>query len=361
MKKCILILAAVTILAAGSAYAQNAPGRSAGRIPASTQKVLNEYKASDPPGYAELMKLRKSNPQAFRTKLGKLVRESRARNAAAKNGKTNTGQQSPLKLPDSVKVERNIVHAIYGDRKVMMDLYLPKNPPTGKIPCVMAIHGGGWRSGNKERFARQAVALAENGFAAACVGYRLRPEVDIPQCVEDVKAATRWMRANAAKYNIDPERFGAYGGSAGAHLAAMLGTSFKNKALEGKGGNAGVSSRVHAVVALATPSDFTRFARAYKGDGDAPKRISPITYVDADSAQFLLMHCKGDGLVPFSQSTILIDKLKAAKVPATLITIEGRSHAFWNGSSPTAKKSLADTIAFFNKTLKKTKATSTDK
>ena len=119
-----------------------------------------------------------------------------------------------------------------------------------------------------------AAAFAAKGFAAACVGYRLRPEVDIPQCVEDVKAATRWVRANAAKYNIDADRIGAYGGSAGAHLAAMLGTSFKAKKLEGKGGNEGVSSRVHAVVAMATPSDFTKFSRAFRGDKEAAAGIS---------------------------------------------------------------------------------------
>jgi len=353
MKKCILVLAVFAmILASGLTHAQDTPKPERPTVPAWVKKALDDYKAKDPKGYEALMKLRQTDREAFRREASKIIRASRPRRG-------NQGRRTPLKLPDSVKVERNIVHATYGERKVMMDLYLPKNPPSGKIPCIMTIHGGGWRSGNKDRFARFAVAFAEKGFAAACVGYRLRPEVDVPQCVEDVKAATRWMRANAAKYNIDPDRFGAYGGSAGAHLAAMLGTSFKAKGLEGKGGNAGVSSRVHAVVALATPSDFTRFGRAFQGDKDAAKRISPITYVDADSAKFLLMHCKGDRTVPYSQGTILLDKLKAAKVPASMITIGGQSHAFWNGNSQVATKSLADAIAFFNKTLKKSKATST--
>lgn len=361
MKKCILVLAAFAMLASGSAYGQDAQRPDRRTIPAFVRKALDDYKAKDPTGHAELMKLRQTDRRAFRQQVGKIIRAGRARDGAAQRRPGDARRQTPFKLPDSVKVERNIVHATYGERKVLMDLYLPNEPPKGKIPCIMTIHGGGWRSGNKDRFARFAAAFAEKGFAAACVGYRLRPEVDIPQCVEDVKAATRWMRANAAKYNIDPDRFGAYGGSAGAHLAAMLGTSFKAKGLEGSGGNPGVSSRVHAVVALATASDFTRFGRAYKGDIDAVKRISPITYVDADSAKFLLVHCKGDRVVPYSQSTILLEKLKAANVPATLTTIGGQSHAFWNGSSQTAVKSLAEAIAFFNKTLKKSKATSTDK
>jgi len=361
MKRCILALAVCAILAGQSVCGQDTPKPGARTMPAYVKKALDEYKAKDPKGYDALMKLRETDPKTFREKAGKIVRESRSRDGTPTKRPGKTGRQPPVKLPDTVKVERNIVHATYGERKVMMDLYLPKDAPSGAIPCIMTIHGGGWRSGDKERFARQAAAFAQNGFAAACVGYRLRPEVDIPQCIEDVKAATRWMRANAAKYNIDPDRFGAYGGSAGAHLAAILGTSFKAKQLEGKGGNEGVSSCVHAVVALATPSDFTRFGRAFQGDKDAAKRISPITYVDADNAQFLLMHCKGDRTVPYSQSTILLEKLQAAKVPAALTTIDGQSHAFWNGTSQTAAKSLADAIAFFNKALKNTKTTSTDK
>jgi acetyl esterase/lipase len=361
MKRFILALAVLAVLAGQSVWGQDAPKPAARAMPAYVKKALDEYKATDPKGYNALMKLRETDPKAFREQAGKIVRESRSRDGAARKQPAKTKKQPPFKLPDTVKIERNIVHATYGERKVMMDLYLPKDAPAGKIPCIMTIHGGGWRNGSKEKFARQAAAFAENGFAAACVGYRLRPEVDIPQCIEDVKAATRWMRANAAKYNIDPDRFGAYGGSAGAHLAAILGTSFKAKQLEGKGGNEGVSSRVHAVVALATPSDFTRFGRAFQGDKDTAKRISPITYVDADSAQFLLMHARGDRTVPYSQSTLLLEKLRAAKVPAALTTIETQSHAFWNGTSKTAAKSLTDTIAFFNKTLKNTNPKSTDK
>jgi len=345
MSKCTVVLIALALLACGPVVGQEnqRPGRE--EVRALLRKVMADYKAKDPEGFAELMKLRQTDRAAFRAKVLKMVKDAR--------GKPDSTRKPPVfKAPDSVKVVKDIVYATYGQRKVMLDMYLPTQPPEGKLPCIMVIHGGGWRSGNKEKFARFAGAFAAKGFAAACVGYRLRPEVDIPQCVEDVKAATRWVRANAAKYNINPDRLGAYGGSAGAHLAAMLGTSFNAKALEGKGGNAGISSRVHAVVTMATPSDLTKFSRAFQGDKDAATRISPAAHVDADSAAFLLMHARGDRVVPYSQATALADKLKAAKVPVTLTTIDGNSHAFWNGRGPVAAKALADTMAFFTKTLK---------
>ena len=162
------------------------------------------------------------------------------------------------------------------------------------------------------------------------------------------------------KYNIDPDRLGAFGGSAGAHLAAMLGTSYKVEKLEGDGGNKGVSSRVHAVVALATPADMTAFGR-YSGNAEEAKLISSVTYVDKDSAKFLLMHSEGDRVVPHKQSVILQEKLTKAGVPVQLTTIEGASHAFWNGNSPTAQKTLADSITFFQKTLPPPKPTPTEK
>lgn len=264
---------------------------------------------------------------------------------------------SAFEPPESVTVERDIVYATYGKRKVMLDMYLPnfkksRKPPKGKIPCIITIHGGGWKSGDKNRFARFASRFAENGFAAACISYRKIPEVGVPQCTEDAKASVRWVRANAKKYNIDPDRLGAFGGSAGAHLVAMLGTSAKVEKLEGDGGNKGVSSKVHAVAALAVPADMTLYPR-YSKNAEEAKLISPLTYVDKDSAPFLLIHALGDRIVRHKHSVDFKKKLKEAGVPVELITIRSTNHGFWNGNSPTAKKTLADAIAFFQKTLKR--------
>ncbi|HYW80732.1 MAG TPA: alpha/beta hydrolase [Thermoguttaceae bacterium] len=252
--------------------------------------------------------------------------------------------------PEGVKVVRDIVYAKYGDRDVMLDLYLPEKIDKKPIACIVVIHGGGWRSGNKERFARFAADLAEHGYAAACIGYRLLPEVTFPAPIVDCKAAVRWVRANAEKYSIDPDRIGAIGGSAGAHLVAMLGTSHQVAELEGDGGQPGVSSRIHAVVALATPADLTRYGQRI---GMAKKMIqltSPITHVDDQSAPILLIHSDDDPVVPYQMSVDLKAKYEAKGVRAELVTIERGGHAFWN-----SQKWFPDTMTrakkFFDEVL----------
>ena len=252
---------------------------------------------------------------------------------AQKKGKAAAdpeGQPPRRALPASVKVERDIVYARYGTREVKLDLYLPKQAASEKIPCIVVVHGGGWRSGDKNRFAGIAGALAEQGFAAACIGYRLLPEVEFPAPVLDCKAAVRWVRANAAAHGLDSDRIGAMGGSAGGHLVAMLGTSDTVAALEGEGGNAGVSSRVQAVVAMATPADLTRMADRQKLGAELAQLISPVTHVTKNSAPLLLLHGTKDALVPMAQSELLLEKYRAAGASAELVKIEGGAHAFWN-------------------------------
>ena len=260
-------------------------------------------------------------------------------------------QPQTLKLPDTVRVETNIVYAKYGTRELMLDLYLPKEKPASPMPCIIVIHGGGWRSGDKQRFARHAAFLASKGFAAACIGYRLRPEVEIPGCVQDCKAAVRWVRANAGRYSINPDRFGAIGGSAGGHLVAMLGTSYQAEKLEGAGGNPGVSSRVQAVVAMAAVTDFNAFSGRQELDKETAALISPVTYVDKDSAPLLLLHGDGDKLVPLKQSEILLAKYKEAGAPAELFTFKGAGHGFWN-QDPAFMETMDRAVTFFHDKLK---------
>ena len=271
---------------------------------------------------------------------------------AQKKGKAAAdpeGQPLRRALPASVKVERDIVYARYGAREVKLDLYLPKQPASGKIPCIVVVHGGGWRSGDKNRFAHIAGALAEQGFAAACIGYRLLPEVEFPAPVLDCKAAVRWVRAHAAQHGLDPGRIGAIGGSAGGHLVAMLGTSDTVEKLEGDGGNAGVSSRVHAVVAMATPADMTRMGDRQNLGADLAKLISPVTHVTKNSAPILLLHGTKDTLVSMAQSELLLEKYRQAGAPAELVQIDGGVHAFWNGAHFDQTMQLA--LKFFRATL----------
>jgi acetyl esterase/lipase len=157
------------------------------------------------------------------------------------------------------------------------------------------------------------------------------------------------VRANAAKHGIDPDRLGAIGGSAGGHLVAMLGTSHKEAKLEGNGGNQSVSSRIHAVVAMATPADMTRFAERSGLEKDLAALVSPVTHVDKDSAPTLLLHSDADRTVPMAQSELLLEKFKAAKVPCELVKL-GASHAFWNDAK-FFDDVLARSVKFFRQHL----------
>ncbi|MEZ5385818.1 MAG: alpha/beta hydrolase [Prosthecobacter sp.] len=255
-------------------------------------------------------------------------------------------------LPDTVKVERDIVYATYGDRKVILDLYLPKSPASEKIPCIVVIHGGGWRMGDKTKFAAQAAYLADQGFAAACIGYRLLPEVTFPAPIVDCKAAVRWVRANAVKYGIDPDSIGATGGSAGGHLTAMLASSYKVAALEGEGGNPGVSSRIQAAVAMAAPGDMSAYAQRTGADAELAALISPMTHIDKESAPMLLIHSTNDRTVPIAHSEGMLAKYKELGLTGDLVKIENGGHAFWN-SPQWFGEVMEKTAAFFKEQLRK--------
>ena len=214
---------------------------------------------------------------------------------------------------------------------------------------MVYIHGGGWRTGNKQAFRRQALAMAAKGFVGACIEYRLSPDAPYPAALHDAKVAVRCLRANAAQYRVNPGKIGAAGGSAGGHLAAMLGTTHRLQQLEGVGGNPGVSSRVQAVAAFNPALDLADLAKKdpaaqirmnpiylflgarYSAQPKLYAQASPITHVARDSAPFLLLHGAEDQTVPYQQSVNMLNKLKAAGVKAELFTAQGAAHGFFQG------------------------------
>lgn len=241
-----------------------------------------------------------------------------------------------------VQVISDIVYAKYSDRTLKLDLYLPRERPRQTIPGIIVIHGGGWRQGDKERFAFIASRLAEEGFAAASIEYRLSTEAPFPAAVHDVKAATRWMRANAEKYGIAGEALGAIGGSAGAHLAVLLATSHGIPDLEGTGGHLSSSSKIQAAVGMATPATFVDFDGWGYGALEAFLAVSPdehpetwalaspMSHVDRTDPPLLLLHSDSDGVVPYKQSIDLAEHCEEVGVTSELIKIPGAPHAFWN-------------------------------
>jgi len=231
-----------------------------------------------------------------------------------------------------------------------LDIYLPTG--NGPFPVVVVIHGGGFMVGDK---ANPALGdeLLNAGYAVASVNYRLAAEATYPAQIQDVKAAVRFLRANAAKYNLDPQRFAAFGQSAGANLAATLGTSCGVAALEGAElGNADQSSCVQAVVDWFGPTDFLQMDKQFTGTScpvnhdaanspesmvigaaiqtvpDKAQAANPITYVSAKASPFLIQHGTADCNVPPQQGQLLYDALAPLigndKVTYTLL--EGAGH-----------------------------------
>jgi acetyl esterase/lipase len=244
-------------------------------------------------------------------------------------------------------VLKDLAYVEAGHERQKLDLYLP---PTGsRWPLVVSIHGGAFRMGSKDgEAAATAGALVARGFAVAAINYRLSQHAIFPAQIEDCKAAVRWLRANASRYGYDPERVASFGGSAGGHLAAMLGTAGDVKAFD-VGPDPGVSSRVQAVVDFFGPTDFLQMdahrlnAQAMVHDTpDSPEsqlvggpirdnpdkvaRANPITYVTKDDPPFLIVHGDADLLVPHHQSVLLEAALRKAGVSVRFVTIPGGPH-----------------------------------
>lgn len=254
--------------------------------------------------------------------------------------------QGKFVVPQGVVVEPDIVYARYGEKTELLNLYRPRSGD-GPFPAVVFIHGGGWRAGHKEDFQRQASYLATKGYVCVSIDYRLSQEAHYPAALYDAKAAVRWVRANAEKYHINPNKIAAAGGSAGGQLVAMLGTTSDFKNLEGDGGNPNVSSAVQAVVAFNPLTDFVSMLpktknadarKAVEGFFGGPMEEYPELYVQASavahvsrlSPPFLFLHGSADTTMPFSQSTEMQQALQAVGVRAELYTAIGGTHGFFN-------------------------------
>ena len=254
----------------------------------------------------------------------------------------------PAQIPDSVVHETDIEYSNVGAR-VAMDIVRPKAAGAQKRPAVLLVHGGGFRRGNRESYLPVAVRLAERGYVAATASYRLAPRHQFPAAVEDVKAAVRFLRANADKYGIDPDRIGAMGGSAGGHLVLFLGLTPNVAEFEGTGPNREFSSRVQCVVNYYGPTDFTQsYAKSVDAaevlplflGGDlehsrpAHMRASPLNWVTPQAAPTLSIHGTDDTYVAYEHSLWMTERLIAAGVHAELETITGRRPRFQRAPTP---------------------------
>jgi acetyl esterase/lipase len=273
-----------------------------------------------------------------------------------------TVAQKP-EVPESVIFEPDVEYANPDGQHLQLDLARPKSGE-GPFPAVVCIHGGGFRAGSRKGYDALCLKLAARGYVAVTVSYRLAPKYQFPAAVHDTKAAVRWLRANAAKYHIDPERIGVTGGSAGGHLAQFLGVTAGVKRFEGDSGNPDQSSAVRCVVNVYGPSDFTK---SYGKSVDAAEVLplflggnleqarrrhieaSPLYWVTPDAAPTLCIHGTDDKYVAHEQAVWLVEKLKASAVEAELLTLEGAGHGFKGKDAERADQALFE---FFNRHLK---------
>ncbi|MBI3849980.1 MAG: alpha/beta hydrolase [Verrucomicrobia bacterium] len=246
--------------------------------------------------------------------------------------------KAPKEMPPGVIEQKNIEYGKVGERALLLDLYAPEKI-SKPVPGLIFIHGGGWSGGSRDVYKPYTVEYAQKGYVAMTISYRFSGEAPFPAAVEDAKCAVRWLRANAAKFHVDPDHIAAIGGSAGGHLSMMVGYSSDVPDLEGNGGNPKVSSRVQAVVDFYGPYDLTTdFARKagvvkkFLGDktyDEAPGlylRLSPMNYLTKDDPPTLILHGTIDDVVPIEQSDRLASRLKALGIPVVYDRLEGWPH-----------------------------------
>ncbi|MCB0099739.1 MAG: alpha/beta hydrolase [Caldilineaceae bacterium] len=308
---------------------------------------------------------------------------------------------TPPQPPAGVIAHRDLAYVANGHERQMLDLYLPINsaesgaaaPENNQSaesgaalannqsaesgtalanhPLVIWVHGGAFRVGSKEGNEDNPPPFhyATQGYAVAAINYRLSQHAIWPAQIEDCKAAVRWLRAHAAEYSLDPERFAAWGPSAGGHLVAMLGVTGHVAKFE-VGAHLDVSSRVQCVVDYFGPTDFLQMDAQRPPDGmihDAPDspeselvggniqehpdkvaRANPITYIPQDDITanvppFLIVHGDQDPLVPYGQSLLLVEALEKVGADVTFYTVQGGGHGGF--TDPAVPKLTAEFLA----------------
>lgn len=271
-------------------------------------------------------------------------------------------EDAPLIAPGTEL--KDITYCVANGVELKMDLYYPDEVET-LLPVIVYVHGGGWTGGDKASGAgfRFLPVLREGGYLTISVNYRLSPKYKFPAHIEDVKCAIRHLRAEAETYNLDPNRIGAIGGSAGGHLVALLGVTDESAGMEGSGGYIEYSSRVQAVIDLFGPIDPTEsctvgWARQVFGANCEDEIISlssPLAYVSSDDPPFLILHGDRDELVLLEQSQTFYDSLTAVGVPATLQIIKNAGHGLSSSGDPiepNIEALLQLAVDFFDQNLK---------
>lgn len=257
----------------------------------------------------------------------------------AKSAATKSKKERDVKFPADIRVDRDVAY-LGPARKQLADIYLPKGVTEGRrVPAVVVIHGGGFNDGDKDRRREINIGstLARSGYLAMSIDYKLwnkgTQTPTWPQSLHDAKTAVRWLRRNADRLGIDPDRIGVIGCSAGGNLAAMLALTGPTDGLEPPGDD-NVSSSVrcavdlYGAVDLINYHDMKMFLKTREEDPDVYRKASPTTYANSGDAPILMIHGTGDETVHVSQSETLAKALEAGGVKHELIVIPDAPHTF---------------------------------
>jgi acetyl esterase/lipase len=262
----------------------------------------------------------------------------------------------PARVADlPVKVTRGVAYATHGGETLQLDLAAPT--AGGPYPAVVLFHGGAWRLGTRAQLGWVIEALAAKGYVVASASYRLAPKHQFPAQLDDVRAAVRFVRANAKTYNADPDRVAVGGFSAGAHLA-MLAAFGPPPAGE-------PALPVRCVIDFFGPTDLSLYASspgiedgvmvpflgpACKTDPEVYRQASPICFASKSCPPLLMVHGTADILVPVIHSERLEEKLKACGATVELVAVPGTGHGPWGPQQ--AAKGIAATVRFLDTHLK---------
>tara|TARA_B100000427_G_scaffold122950_1_gene102366 strand:+ start:593 stop:1552 length:960 start_codon:yes stop_codon:yes gene_type:complete len=239
-----------------------------------------------------------------------------------------------------VMAKPDIVYVRRGGRELKLDLFLPK--PSKKVASIVVlIHGGGWRKGSRTGEHSKAIWLANRGYVAASVEYRLAGEEKFPAAIHDCKDAVRWMRANAKRFNASPDRIAVCGGSAGAHLAALMAAAGPLAKLEGPNETKG-SSAVQAAIVIAGPTETdgerageqsrkpdSNYRLFFGGTIDEVRsiyaRASPANWISKETPPMLII-----GEHSMNSAQAILGKLNKMKIPNETLVLKGGIHGEWN-------------------------------
>lgn len=242
-----------------------------------------------------------------------------------------------LLMLNEPRIEADVVYAKVGETELKLDLYFPPEGAPDTNAAVIVIHGGAWMSGDRKQMKNLSIQLAKRGMLAASVQYRLAPKFQWPAMLDDVQTATRFVRANASKFGIDPNRIGAAGASAGGHLALFLGSRDTRDAKTAHFPE--TSSRVSAVLDLFGPTDMSRdfpanldvvyqlmLGKPRAQAADEIRDASPLNFINGKSAPTFIYQGLADPLVNPNQSRYLEAKLKEHGVPVQAVYLKDVQH-----------------------------------